>query len=251
MARTTAYAPRTISLVTELLHPALQPDPSAIQRVHDQLFRLGSPPYSSFVVSPSGPALSNPSPVPGSSSFAAFRHDRFHFCEELSSVTYDEFAARVRSVAEKVAAQRGLAFFTAQQVTLRTLVNPRAFKDSRAYLKNAMFGFDDETDVFGVEPALLGIRFVFPPTPDRPGSHSLRIESWANDPRSLFLEVVSTYGGVRADAALVQVEENIHQSYRFLTEPAMRFVAGFDTRGGDLAEGEDETGEDGEDDGRS
>ena len=86
---------------------------------------------------------------------------------------------------------------------------------------------------------------MFPPTAERPGSHGLRIESWANDPRSLFLEIVSTYGPVRADGALVQVEENIHASYRFLTEPAMRFVAGFDTNGGT---GDDE--DDGEDDSR-
>ncbi len=244
MPRTTVYAPRTISLVTELMHPAVPPDASAIQRVHDQLFRQGSPPYSSFLVSPAGPVLSNPTASPGSNSFAAFRPDRFQFCEELSSVTYDEFAARVRSVSEKVATQRNLRFFTAQQVTLRTLVNPRAFTDSRAYLKHAMFGFDDETEVFGSDPALLGIRFVFPVTPERAGTHALRIESWANDPRSLFLEIISTYAGVRADAALVQIEENIHSSYRFLTEPAMRFVAGFDTNGGPIA-GDDGDAEDG------
>jgi hypothetical protein len=255
MARTTAYAPRTISLVADLLHPPLPADPSAIQRVHDQLFRGGSPPYTSFLVSPGGAVLSNPSATPGANSFAAFRPDRFQFCEELSSVTYDEFAARVRAVSEKVAAQRALPFFTAQQVTLRTLVNPRAYADSRAYLKHALFGFDDEIDVFGGDPALLGIRFVFPATPERPGSHSLRIESWANDPRSLFLEIVSTYGGVRADGALVAVEENIHHSYRILTEPAMRFVAGFDTNGAGADEGEGEGepdgGDPGEDDGRT
>jgi len=248
MAKTTVYAPRTISLLTDLLHPAVPSDPGAIQRVHDQLFRSGSPPYSSFLVSPAGAVLSNPVVSPGANSFAAFRADRFQFCEELSSVTHDEFATRVRSVSEKVAAQRGLQLFTAQQVTLRTLVNPRAFQDSRAYLRHAMFGFDDETEVFGGDPALLGIRFVFPPTAERPGSHGLRIESWANDPRSLFLEIVSTYGPVRADGALVQVEENIHASYRFLTEPAMRFVAGFDTNGGGGAVEDDD--EDGEDDGR-
>ncbi len=249
MAKTTVYAPRTISLVTDLMHPAVPSDPAAIQRVHDQLFRGGSPPYSSFVVSPAGAVLSNPVAAPGANSFAAFRPDRFQFCEELSSVTHDEFAARVRSVSEKVVAQRGFQFFTAQQVTLRTLVNPRAFQDSRAYLRHAMFGFDDETDVFGGDPALLGIRFVFPATPERLGSHGLRIESWANDPRSLFLEIVSTYGPVRAEGALVQVEENIHASYRFLTEPAMRFVAGFDTNGGH-ASGEIDD-DDIEDDGRS
>ncbi len=229
MARTTIYTPRTISLVTELIHAPSQPDPAPIQRVHDHLFRTGSPPYSSFMVTPAGPVLSNPAAVPGANSFAAFRPDRFQFCEELSTATYDEFASRVRSVSERVASERGLALFMAQVVTLRTLVNPRTFQDSRQYLKAAMFGFDDETEAFGREPALLGIRLVFPAGNGEAGSHALRIESFSSDARSLFLEIVSTYGPLRTDGGLVQAEENIHASYRFVTERALRFIGYFDT----------------------
>ena len=68
---------------------------------------------------------------PGASSMVAFLPDRFQFREELSSLTYDDFAARVRVVAAQVSAARGVQIFTSQHVTLRTLVNPRAFKDSR------------------------------------------------------------------------------------------------------------------------
>lgn len=229
MARTTLYTPRTISLVCELFHPPIQPDPAPIQRVHDQLFRSGSPPYSSFAVTPGGTVLSNPGTAPGANSYAAFRPDRFQFCEELSSLTHEEFGTRVRAVAEMVAAQRGIRLFTAQQVTLRTLVNPRAFKDSREYLRHAMLGFDEELQAFGREPALLGVRFVFPSTNDQPGSHLLRIESFASDPRSLFLEIVSTYAPIQAEGGLAQVEANVQVSYRFVTENAMRFVGSFDS----------------------
>lgn len=231
MARLTLYAPRTIALVCELVHTPLMPDPAPIQRVHNQLYETGDPPYQSFSVTGLGAVLSNPVQMPGASSLAAFLPDRFQFREELSSVTYDDFAARVRSVAAKVGAARGLAMFQAQHVTLRTLVNPQSFQDSREYLKHGLFGLDDELEVFGRDPALLGLRLVFPAGEGRPGTHALRIESFSNDPRSLFLEITSSYGPILAETGLAEVESNIVASYRFVTEQTMRFLHGFDTAG--------------------
>jgi hypothetical protein len=231
MARLLLYTPRTIALVCELVHPAMTPDPVPIQRVHNQLYQTGDPPYQSFAVTQAGAVLSNPVQSPGASSLAAFYPDRFQFREELSSLTYDDFATRVRTVSTQVSAARGVQIFTSQHVTMRTLVNPRSYHDSRQYLKHGMFGFDDETDVFGREPALLGIRLVFPPAEGRTGTHALRIESFSNDSRSLFLEIVSSYGPVVVESGLAEVEANIHATYRFVTEQAMRFIGGFDTAG--------------------
>lgn len=242
MARLMLYTPRTIALICELFHPPIQPDASPIQRVHNQLYQSGDPLYSSFSVTPAGAVLSNPVNQPGANSFVAFLADRFQFREELSSLTYDDFATRVRSISQHVSRERKIQVFTGQQVTVRTLVNPRSFKDSRAYLKNGMFGFDDETDVFGREPQLYGIRMVFPATPENPGSHLIRIESFHNDPRSLFIENTSSYGPILvqgghpgtengAEGGLEQLEANILASYRFVTDQTMRFIGGFDTNG--------------------
>ncbi len=231
MARLMLYTPRTIALVSELFHPPMVPDPAQIQRVHNQLYREGDPPYSSFAVTNGGAVLSNPVQIPGATSLAAFLPDRFQFREELSSLTHEDFAARVRKVAVQAGAVRGVQAFTAQQVTLRTLVNPRSYRDSREYLKHGMFGFDDEMEVFGREPALLGIRLVFPSTPGHPESHALRIESLSSDARSLFIEIVSSYGGIATHNNLAEVEANILASYRFVTEQTMRFIGGFDTPG--------------------
>src|SRR5690349_3713883 len=85
MARLLLYTPRTIALVCELVHPAMTPDPLPIQRVHNQLYQTGDPPYQSFAVTGAGAVLSNPVSTPGASSLAAFLPDRFQFREELSS----------------------------------------------------------------------------------------------------------------------------------------------------------------------
>lgn len=227
-SRTMLYTPRTIALITDLYHPPLQADAAPIQKIHNRMFESGDPAYSSFAVTPQGALLSNPVHQPGASSIAAFLPDRFQFREELSSLTYDGFATRVRQVAEQVCALRHIQLFTAQQVTVRTLINPRHFKDSRVFLKQGMFGFGEETQTFEREPQLYGMRLVFPPRNGKADSYSLKIESWNNDPRSIFIENQGMFGPTLVEGGLASVEENILDAYRFVVENAVRFIACFD-----------------------
>jgi hypothetical protein len=222
------YTPRTIALWCELHHPPLLPDPAPIQRLHNEMFQSGDPAYSSFSVTPAGAILSNPVAQPGASSFVAFLPDRFQFREELSSLTFDGFARRVREISARVAALRGLQVFTAQTVTVRTLVNPRNFRDSRAYLRQGMFGFEDEVQAFGREPRIYGMRLVFPPDEQHPNAFSLRIESYSSDPRSLYLENQASFGPLVADPVLQPIEDNVLATYRFVVEETLRFVSRFD-----------------------
>jgi hypothetical protein len=225
------YAPRTIALTTELFHPPIQPDPAPVQRVHNRLFQEGDPPFKSFAVTPFGAVLSNAVTRPGAVSQVSFLADRFQFREELGSQTVEDFAASVRSVADLVAQEAGnVQVFTAQQVTLRTLVNPRNFTDSREFLKLGMFGFQDQTADFGREPQLFGIRMHFPATQEQPCAYALRIESFSNDPRSVFLENTATYAPILVTRGLEPVERNVLDAYEFLVERALRFLGRFDSR---------------------
>jgi hypothetical protein len=161
---------------------------------------------------------------------AAFLTDRFQFREEHSSLTVEEFASRVRSVTELVTQLVGLQVFTAQQVSIRTLVNPRHFKDSRAFLKQGVFGLDTETEDFGREPQLLGMRLVFPATEDHPQAYALRIESFHSDPRDLYIENQASFAPILVSRGLSAVETNILDAYRFLVDRALHFVGRFDVR---------------------
>jgi len=222
------YPPRTIALVCELFHPPLQPNPVHVQRVHNDLFQAPDPAYKSFSVSATGAVLSNPASRPGEVSTAAFLPDRFQFREELTGLTVDEFAVRVRDISEQVAALAGVQVFTAQQVTVRSLVNPRHFRDSRQYLKEGMFGFEDQTDSFGRTPELYGLRMVFAPTAEQPNAHALRIESFSSDKRSLFLENQASFPPVLPARGFQVVADNVQEAYNFLVERSLEFVARFD-----------------------
>ena len=234
------YNPRTVALVAELFHPQMNSDPAPIQRVHNEMFRSGDPAYSSFSVTVGGSVLSNPTTQQNANSYAAFLPDRFQFREELSSLTYDTFATRVRQVTEQVSKLRNIQVFTAQHVTIRTLVNPRHFKDSRAFLKQGMFGFGNEIESFGRQPQLFGIRLVFPPEEGRSSAYALRIESYSNDPRSLYIENQASYGPILVEQGLASVESNIIEAYDFVVKDSLRFVGCFDAP---LEQQEEEAGD--------
>lgn len=225
-----AYAPRTIAFLTELIHPPTQPDPALIQRIHNDLFQEPDPAYKSFAVTPTGAVLSNPVTRPGAVSAASFMGDRIQFREELGSMTVDEFAQQVRRITERVATQAGTQVFTAQQVTIHTLVNPRHFQDAREFLAGGMFGFHGETDDFGRELQLLGLRMVFPPSEGQPNAHALRVESFNDDVRSLFIENQASFPPILVARGLEAIEENIQVAYEFLVERALSFIGRFDSR---------------------
>lgn len=224
------YAPRTIAFSAELLHPPTAPDPAPIQKLHNQMFETGEPLYRSFTVTHQGAVLSNPVTRPGAVSSATFLADRCQFREELTGLTVEEFAARVIEVAEQVAALRQLQLYLQQKITVRTLVNPRSYKDSRTYLGQGMFGFSDELEDFGREPQLFGLRMVFPPKADEANAFTLKIESFHNDPRSLFIENVGGFGPVVAAKGLDPIAGNIASTYDFVVERALAFIARFDLR---------------------
>lgn len=224
------YAPRTIAFIAELIHPPVAPDPARIQKVHNDLFQTPDPAYKSFAVTPAGTVLSNPVARPGAVSQASFMADRIQFREELGSLTVDEFAQRVQQIAEIVAELCGIQVFTASQVTVRTLVNPRNYSDAREFLKQGMFGFTTETEDFGREPELYGLRMIFPPREDQPNAHSLRIESFNDDPRSLFIENQASFTPILVPRGLDALAENVNDTYAFLVERALTFVGRFDQR---------------------
>ena len=224
------YAPRTIAFKSELGHPLVEPDHARLQKLHNQLFQAQPPPYTDFAVLGNGVQLSNAPTRPGAVSSVAFFADRIVFSEELGSLTVDEFAKRVCSISEMATNMLGIQVITGHQVTIRTLVNPRNFKDSRAYLKDGMFGFGNQVEDFAREPQLYGLRLVFPPNEQQPNAHALRIESWHSDTRSLFLENTSNFAPLLVPRGVEPLEQHIHDAYAFLVERALAFVGRFDVR---------------------
>jgi hypothetical protein len=113
---------------------------------------------------------------------------------------------------------------------VRTLINPQNFRDSRLFLREGLFGFGAELAALGREPQLYGLRMVVPPTADAPHAFSLRVESFANDPRSLFLENQASFGPLLPAQGLDALAANVHATYDFVVDRALAFVRHFDAR---------------------
>jgi hypothetical protein len=224
------YPTRTIAYHCDLYHQPQTPSPEAIQKLHNRYFAEGNPPYSSFAVTPVGPVLSNPGNRPGAISQAVFMADRMQFREELGGLTCEAFGERVRRIATDAAEVVGIQQFAGQQVTIRTLINPRRFNEAGDYMRNGLFGFGDTTQAFPVEPKILGLRLVFPATPESQTTNSLRIENYAQDPRSLYLENQSSYGPQSLSGDPEVLEQHVTEAYEFLIEHALAFVDTFDHR---------------------
>lgn len=244
------YQPRTIALVVELLHPPVGNDPRQVQRLHNELFEAGQPAYAGFQVTPLGPVLSNPTNNPGSVSQVAFLPDRVQFREERGGMTHETFAERVRTIAGRAAELRNMPLFAAQTVVIRSLINPRTASDTRVFLRDRMLGLGDAAGVFGRPTELVGLRLALgneapalyggeasgTGPADGQGNYGIRIESWQQDARSIFIEVAGTFGptapgpGVAGGEGYAALEENVLSTYAFLEDRVLPFVARFDRR---------------------
>ncbi len=74
----------------------------------------------------------------------------------------------------------------------------------------------------------MGLRLVFPPGEDAQQANVVRIETYAQDARSLFLENQSTFGRLDLDQGLDLLENNVAATYDFLTRRALSFIGQFD-----------------------
>ncbi|MCB9915673.1 MAG: hypothetical protein H6828_11070 [Planctomycetes bacterium] len=225
-----AYPTRTVAYACELFHAPHQPPTEAIQKLHNRYFEDGNPPYSSFAVTPVGPVLANPLMRPGALSQVAFLADRIQFREELGSLTCEDFSARVARIAVDAARATGLGMYAVQQVTIRSLISPRHWRQSDEFMRDALFGFGDTMEAFDKAAQIYGLRLVFPPTPDSPTTNTLRIENFAQDPRSLFLENQASYGAQVVNEGLRDLAPNVLTAYEFLVDQAQAFVEAFDHR---------------------
>lgn len=223
------YDPRTIAFAAEILHPPQPLRADLVQSVHNALFRQPAIAYQNFQVAPDGIHLSNLPQAPGQVSVATFAWDRLVLREELRATTVEDFATRVVNVATIAFQALGVPTSLLQQFVVRSLIAPRHFRDGREFLSRRLIAPGNEAwQAFGRPLQSLGVRLVFPPTAGGRDTHQVRIETWPQDARSLWLENTASFHGPIATADAPQLAEQLTAAYRFLAGPVCDFVAGLD-----------------------
>lgn len=224
------YGLRSIAFVAELIHAPVQHDPRLLQRLHGELFASSEASYRDFRLVPGGAQLANAAGgLPGAPvSCVNLLPDRVQIREEQTGQSREDFEARVGHLARTVLEVLPVKLFLAQQYAVRSVVNPQTAEDAREFMLRTVFGFDDALLAsFPATPALAGLRFAFPPTPEG-GVFNVRLESFSTDNRSLFLEAVGTFGHPARADGIEGLVQRFELTYDFLHERLVSFVGQFD-----------------------
>ncbi|HKE02302.1 MAG TPA: hypothetical protein VKE69_14890 [Planctomycetota bacterium] len=225
------YDPRTIAFLGEVFHPPMAHEATRVQAIHNELFGDSRAGYRNFNLVPGGVALSNPPGSPSSNSSTTILGDRIRVVEELTDATLDDYLHRLDSVLRLAAARLEIPLFTGCQISVRSLVNPRHFRDSREFLARGMFRLvQDDLAAFARPSQTIGLRMVFPQHGAESSLYALRIESYNADPRSLYLENVGTFPGLIPAAQSAAFADSVRATYGFLVDRALTFLGRFDVR---------------------
>jgi hypothetical protein len=224
------YDPRSIAFAAEILYPPQQLRADLVQGVHNTLWRQPAIGYQNFQVAPDGIHLSNLPQAPGQVSMATFAWDRLVMREELRGTTVEDFAARVVNVTTIAFQALGIGTSLVQQFVVRSLIAPRHFRDGREFLSQRLVAPGSGPWANFERPLQsLGVRLVFPPHENARETYHVRVETWPQDPRSLWIENTGSHPGPVATTDAPQLAEHLYATYRFLSGPVCSFLAALDT----------------------
>lgn len=225
-----SYDPRTIAFMAEILYQPVQLATDVLQGIHNRLFQQPELSYQNFQVAPDGVHLTNLPTAPGANSSVTFLPDRLVVREELRGTTPEDFATRMVNVAGISLQEIGIPASVGQQFIIRSLVTPRHVKDSREFLSQRMLaGSPDAWQQLGRPIDSLGLRFTFPQHEGNHELYNVRIETWNQDPRSIWIENVGTFTSPISVDAVPELSTLMTSTYRFLTGPVCDFIQEYDT----------------------
>ncbi|MGC6487078.1 MAG: hypothetical protein ACON4Z_05505 [Planctomycetota bacterium] len=225
-----SYDPRTIAFAAEILYPPHQLRADLVQNVHNALYKQPQLGYQNFQVAPDGIHLSNLPQAPGQVSTASFRFDRLVLREEMRGATVEDFATRTVNVATTALQTLGIPSTLAQSFVVRSLIAPRNFQDGREFLSQRLMPrVADDGATFGRPMASLGVRYVFPPHEAQTETFQVRVETWPQDQRSIWVENTSSHPGALPAADTPRLADQLASTYQFVTGPVCSFLSRLDT----------------------
>lgn len=226
-----SYDPRSIAFLAEILYQPVALPADRVQQIHNTLFSKREISYQNFQIAQDGIHLSNMPQAPGSVSVVTFLPDRLVVREELRSTTVEDFATRVVNVASVSFQTLGIQTSVAQQFVVRSLVTPRNWGSSTELLAHGMLVQGSESlATFGRPVQAMGMRMTFPQVAGHGEMFNLRLETWTQDPRSLWIENTGSFASATTAENLPALSNYLYSTYRFLTQKACTFLELFDQK---------------------
>ncbi len=229
---------RSIYFSTQLIHPPINLEGSkdSIRAIYHELSKVKDCEYDniSFDGFPTSPPEFTRK-IGTTTSRCRFYPDRILIEENWADITSDSFAQKIREILDRGFRLLNLKLLIIQICSVRCLFTPRYSSDSRVFLAEKACGLQNKISPYFKRPSqMFGMRLLFPPLKGMTHSFDIRIESFNQDTRQIFVETTGTFPLVQpitptnVDVALV----NMSTAYGFCTNEIRNFLNQFD-----LAEG--------------
>lgn len=223
------YSMRSIAFITELIHPPMNYQAPDLQKIHSIAFADPECQYQNFQMLPMGAQLSNPPGATKSISSCAFLNDRIQVREEMTGISYEDYTKRLEKLVGLAINHLQVPMFVVSQFIIRTLVNTQQFKDSREFVAKGLLNMEPENfEALDRNGDILGLRLALSKPDKQQGLYNLRIESYSQDARSLFIENVGTYQVMIKAENLQDLTSNFYNTYTYIESNVVPFLLQFD-----------------------
>jgi hypothetical protein len=169
----------------------------------------------------------------------ALMKDRISFSTAIvvgvSSIDADQFSQNLKFVAEECFNRMNIPFSVARAWDVELLLSvskmgSREVSDARRFLVERAMHLEGEQIAphFGRPAQMVGMRFLFPPTPQSPdNSFDVRIESFARDPGYFFISNNATFAAPLPRGNYEVLESELKRAEEFVKENVTKFLLQF------------------------
>ena len=219
--------PRTNAFLIELIHLPTQHSPHRLRNLYQELCTQCE--FENFIRRPAGAVIERPASEEAGLSRLTFSSDRMHFIEEGGLLTLDTFCQRLDAILGRAMDHLGIPVFLMELCTVRAVATPGHFDSASDFISTRLLNFGEvDLSQLGRPTKVFGLSLSVPPAQDMRDSYSIRVEVFARDPKSLYLENAGTFRTPINRTDIARAGEAMRATSEFLSERLCPFLSRFD-----------------------
>lgn len=221
--------PRTISLITELIHIPVVHSQEKLREVYNEVCRTCG--YENFYRIQGGARIERKDAEGEGFSQLSLVGDRIQVTDDHTGISVEQFGKKSTAIIAAALPALGIPLIIFQQTTVRVTAMPNSFKSAPEFLARSLFRIrPEDLEALGRPTSVFGFRLLFPPTKEQPQNYNVRVECYVRDGKSLYIENVGTFKTPIQPTTIDQVEKNLQMTSEFLVENVVKFLSIFDRR---------------------
>lgn len=222
--------PRTIALIMELIHLPMQHSGSRLRSLYTRL--CAECDFENFTRKPDGAQIERPASEEAGLSRLTLTADRIRFTEERGLLTVDSYCRRLAAVLGAAMEELSIPLFIMHQCTVRSLATPGGYNNAGEFISQQLLKVPPENIAKLERPAqVFGVRLVAPPTKETPSNFQVRVEVYARDPKSIYMENVGVFRSPIKKGGLNVATQSISATSEFVSENVYNFLSSFENPG--------------------